>query len=216
MDDAHIKRLRRAVAATPDDANAQAELNAALSRMDIVRTLVHGHWREAPRVFDAQGVEIVGTSERIVSVTLRDASLAELLADGRYDSVDEAITPDRFAVEASNGSRSLELVAFRDPVFAGDSLNWLAVNGLRPATIKELLVFSAARFELEPDLTIAALGSTCFLYTHGLVPVLYERLSLYLFIRRWGIDCRFLAVRIEPPSAASQDVIADLPGTSAD
>ena len=227
MDDARIRDLRRAAAARPYDGNAQAELNAALSRCDIVRSLVHGEWHEAKRVFDARGVEIVFTSELRLLVDLWDAPLADLMADGHYEWANGLITQDAFAVEPGEGSQSVELIGCVGRTQTDHVLKWLCANGLRPATLKELLAFGAQYPAQQRRYRVLALGSRAVFYDIEHVPMLtatpaeYDHhegrlLNLGYYINEWPGYHRFLAVRIDPSSAASQDVVADSPGTSAD
>ena len=219
MDDAHIKRLRRTVAATPTDEVAQAALNAALRRVEVVRTCIRGTWYEAPIVLDRRGRVVTGHVSDPLLVTLRDAPFFERITELHWRQMDMYIAGEHFLIESDVGDRLIETIRFGDYTSANDMIRWFDANGLRPATLKELLAYAAQRPQIPWNFWLTALGSSTFAGRDKLVPKFTrEDGVLTIGARDWSRHWRdynlFAAVRIDSPSAASQDVVADLPGTS--
>jgi hypothetical protein len=130
-------------------------------------------------------------------------SIEKMVLAGRYDWKNDDINFKNFPVkgEGTVVNVNLELVHFNKAVSSEDALSFLEANGMRPATVEELLAFGAAYPEIQREFPIICLGSS-WVYPGGgrRVPGLdgggSERgLNLSWFDSGWDVDCRFLTVR---------------------
>ncbi|MBI1956993.1 MAG: hypothetical protein HYS44_00845 [Candidatus Niyogibacteria bacterium] len=156
-----------------------------------------------------QFVEIMAGTQRgtndsnLHSVTVNyGLSLAEMIAAGHYDWVNNDITAKRFPVKGEGVVNvEIQLVHLNCTMESDDILRELDTMGLRPATIEELLAFGAKYPDIQCEFPIVALGSVCRrVLGHRRVPCLGwngagRRLGLYWFGLRWSGGCRFAAVR---------------------
>jgi len=131
-----------------------------------------------------------------------DQSVEEALAAGSYDWVDDNITsrnfpPTRRGIETADA----QLVHFGRVMNSAKVLDELDKQGLRPATVEELLALGAAYPDFQRQFLIVALGSVG---VHPIgehrVPGLWSgerhrRADLYwIGFTWWHPDARFLAV----------------------
>lgn len=91
-------------------------------------------------------------------------SLDQLLASGKYDFVNPAMTPTNFPLSKDGPARvDITLVSFDagdgQPDIASAQL-MLRNNGFRPATLRELLTLGNSYPDLQLDTTIIAAGTT--------------------------------------------------------
>ena len=129
-------------------------------------------------------------------------SLTEMIRAGRYDWVDPNITSDNFPINGKGTKEvALELVHFNRYINSSEEvIRELGKKGLRPATIVELLAFSAKYTDVMRQSTIAALGSVWLsLDGRRRVPSIWGGRGLGLgldsFESGWNGEYRFLAVR---------------------
>lgn len=135
-------------------------------------------------------------------------SIKELVESGNYDVVEEGISDANFNVRGFVGvsKPNFELVRFNKGMRADDVLANLDVNGLRAATIQELLAFGALLPDMQRGFSIYALGSSCrqpwSVKKQRSVPLLRSRgdcrtveLQRRDFLFKWSEECWFLAVR---------------------
>lgn len=129
-------------------------------------------------------------------------SLADIIKVGKYDWVNDDITAKNFPITGSGKVEvSLELVHLNKSVSTEDVLAHMEANGLRPATLVELLAFGAKYPELQREFPICALGSSWVLRDGSrYVPYLGRDdskrfLNLRWFDYDWDGYGRFLAVR---------------------
>jgi len=128
-------------------------------------------------------------------------SLTDMIRAGKYDWFDDDITAEPFPVTGSGKVEiSFQLVHHNKDVSSDYALSHMEANGLRPATLVELLAFGAKYPEIQREFLIVALGSS-WVNRDGYrgVPCLSgggsgRRLYLFWFGRDWNDDCRFLAV----------------------
>lgn len=88
-----------------------------------------------------------------------------------YNSV--AITPDNFATEKTAGKDTLSgfIINFGHTLFPKDAQAWMANNGLRPGTLKELEAFGYQVTNSKNTCTeVVALGSEFICYTNHYFP----------------------------------------------
>lgn len=129
-------------------------------------------------------------------------SLPDMITAGKYDSVSYDITTDHFPI-AGTRKQDLEvvLIHFGKDMQSDDVLSELDKQGLRAATLPELLAFGETHPEVQREFTIITLGSIWqrrsgrrsipFLgFCHG-----GRELDLYWFEFWWHRRCRFAAVR---------------------
>jgi hypothetical protein len=129
-------------------------------------------------------------------------TVEEMVAAGRYDWHNDNITTKNFPVSGTGVvTVDLELVHLNKAVSSEEVLAHLEANGLRPATIEELLAFGAIYPEIQRKFPIVCLGSF-WVDPSGIHVVPYlgkggsnRRLNLLWFVSVWGDYCRFLAVR---------------------
>jgi len=139
--------------------------------------------------------------EYIVSVDY-GMSLADMIVAGQYDGKNSDINSRNFPIKGEGTVNvNLELVHLDKSASFEDVLAYLEANGMRPATVEELLAFGATYPEIQREFPIICLGSS-WVYPDGnrRVPVLRRRgsrrsLSLSWFTYGWPEHCRFLAVR---------------------
>ena len=139
--------------------------------------------------------------EYVVSVNY-GMGLAEMIAAGQYDWKNSDINTDNFPVTGEGVVETkLELVHL-DKVASTDEVEaYLEENGLRLATIEELLAFGATYPDVQREFPVIALGSSWVSRDgHRHVPYLdgygTERgLGLDWLDDPWDVVCRFLAVR---------------------
>ena len=134
----------------------------------------------------------------------RYKKLKAMIAAGRYDWADSDITDKHFSVEGS-GTETVEIILRHyDKVMSTDAvLADLDKNGLRPATIDELLALGAdsKTRDLQRQFPIIALGSVWqSLGGHRYCPYLRtygskRRLRLLWLDYDFDVICRFAAVR---------------------
>ncbi len=130
-------------------------------------------------------------------------SLATIIAEGKYDWVNENITEANFPNSAS-GTVSViaEIVHFNRAISSHSAVAELAKMGLRPATIWELLAFGAKYPDIQRSFWIVALGSSCKVDGKYYVGKLLSlgskrRANLDRCGAGWDTHYRFLAVRIK-------------------
>ena len=131
-----------------------------------------------------------------------DQPLAAKIAAGKYDSVHEHISAENFPV--GSGEESVEAVIVRLGHIASEKEICAEIErqGLRPATMVELLAFGTRYPEIQREFPIAAFGTVwvdpevgwrVVGYLEG-TPVERE-LNLYPLGREWRNYDLFLAVR---------------------
>jgi hypothetical protein len=150
------------------------------------------------------------TRERpIFRVTVNyDLPFEQMVAAGKYQWVSEDIKASRKADPADHfqltgtGQQEIDIVLLhlnRDAT-TEEVLVEMRQQGLRPATIEELLVLGAVHAQLQEQFPVVALGSRCLLVGSVYVPVLFNKdygrtLGLGFYRGGWGGDHRFAAVR---------------------
>lgn len=129
-------------------------------------------------------------------------TIDEMVSAGHYDWKNDDINSKNFSVSGEGVVNvNLELIHLNKMISSEDVLAYLEKNGMRPATIAELLAFGATHPEVQREFSIICLGSS-WVDSDGdrLVPCLYgggsgRGLSLRWFVGGWNVHCRFLAVR---------------------
>jgi hypothetical protein len=131
-----------------------------------------------------------------------DRSIEEMVASGKYDSTNTDITAKNFPVDGKGTSAvNIELVHFNRTMESDEVRQKLAKQGLRLATLPELLAFAATYPEKQRELTVVALGSVWRSWNdRRYVAILYSNadgrsLSLHWYEDRWSGSYRFAAVR---------------------
>lgn len=132
-----------------------------------------------------------------------DLSVEDLVLLGKYDLADNQITSDHFP-STEKGKKAVEfiLVGFDRPEETDDIVYKLKYEGLRPATIKELLALGISHPRLHREMNIAALGSSWCSGGDDMVPCFMgseDRRILRLVTSRydWKPFWRFAAVKIK-------------------
>ncbi|MEK7078409.1 MAG: hypothetical protein AAB911_02465 [Patescibacteria group bacterium] len=128
-------------------------------------------------------------------------TLSDMISAGHYDSVNDDITADHFPVSGEGVVEvKLELVHFDRVMESDDVLKELDKDGLRPATLAELLAFGAKYPDIQRQFPIIALGAV-WQNRRGYrsVPALWGSsigrfLDLHYFDDGWDGYYRFLAV----------------------
>ncbi len=129
-------------------------------------------------------------------------SVEEMVVYGNYNWSNPDTTSKNFPLSGTgNVSVSLEFVHLNKSVSTREVSDYLEANGLRAATIEELLVFGMTYPEIQREFPVVALGSSWvdsrsrrrvpYLVGHGSGRKLYLHWSAY----DWDDVCRFLAVR---------------------
>jgi hypothetical protein len=142
---------------------------------------------------------VVDTYAAVVDYTM---SLADMIKVGKYDWVNDDITAEHFPVTGSGKTEvNLEFVHLNKSVSSEAVLAHMEANGLRPATLAELLSFGAKYPEIQREFPIVALGSSWIVSVgNRFVPYLFgsssdRHLNLSWFGSGWVGYFRFLAVR---------------------
>ena len=149
---------------------------------------------------------IVGVAKKagdLLTVTVDySRSLAQMIAAGKYDWVNDDITEKHFPMKGNGKVElNLELAHFNKYISSDDAIAELKKRGLRPATLWELLAFGAKFPETQREFPIVALGSVWRdLDGDRNVPYLWghadERsLGLCWYDHDWSDNYRFLASR---------------------
>ena len=127
-----------------------------------------------------------------------------MVATVPYDWLNGDINSKNFTIEGKGVvTLDLELVYLNNVVSTEEVEAYLETNGLRPATLEELLAFGATYPDVQQNFPVIALGSSWVnRYGLHLVPYLnwygYERylnLNLRSYNGPWSELFRFLAVR---------------------
>ncbi len=129
-------------------------------------------------------------------------SLAEMLKDGRFDSVNSDITEKHFPItKRPNGKVEMKMFHFNRPISSEQAIQEMDKEGYRPAELPEGLAYVQANPDEQRKYPIILLGSV-WLHWSGRrsVPCLdrwsdERRLDLVWFELGWHECYRFLAVR---------------------
>ena len=144
--------------------------------------------------------EIQGTYDVTVNY---DLTVEQLIQAGKYDWVNDDITYSHFPSTEEGGKAQVVifLVNFNHAISSEDAIGKMYVQGLRPATLKELLALGAAYPNLQRGHPIVALGST-WRFPGGKLRVPYlsgvgspRGLGLIWSTDGWLPDWYFAAVR---------------------
>mgnify|MGYP001599690501 FL=1 len=129
-------------------------------------------------------------------------TVEQLIRNGRYDWVNSDINGRNFpSSERGRAQIDIFLLNFDHDISSEDAIREMAKQGLRPATLKELLALGTAFPDLQRENPIVALGSTWRSPVGALrVPCLdgsgsYRHLRLFWFEGDWDPSRRFAAVR---------------------
>ncbi len=129
-------------------------------------------------------------------------SLAEMLKDGRFDSVNPDITEKHFPItKRPNGKVEMKMFHFNRPISSEQAIQEMDKEGYRPAELPEGLAYVQANPDEQRKYPIVLLGSVWhYWYGDRHVPYLGrwagERyLGLGWFEFDWNECYRFLAVR---------------------
>jgi len=127
--------------------------------------------------------------------------LKQMVDLGRYSYINENISPKIFPKTAKGKiNYDTKLIYFFKYINSVDALKDLDIEGLRPATIEELLAFGAQYSEFQIKFPIFALGSPCDILGIRQIPYLggvhhKERtLSLYYWDYLWMGSYSFLVI----------------------
>ena len=131
-----------------------------------------------------------------------DQTVKQLIKAGKYDWINDDITDINFPSD-EEGKAQLEifLLSFNRHISSEDAIEKIDKQGLRPATLKELLGLGSQHPDLQRKNPIVALGSTWrFPRGYLYVLVLYRngsrrRLDLTWFEGGWSSRWRFAVVR---------------------
>ena len=163
---------------------------------------------DANGIWDRIGAVIVETGKIVSKMFTIVVDYARSLENSKneYDDADKDITDDHFPKaewECGKKEQSFALYHFDKSVNPDDVVAEMDKDGMRPATLRELLAFGRNNPELQLQFSIAALGSAWNCVVGGLrvpylgVNTIGERL-LCLFYRadKWALvwHWRFLAV----------------------
>lgn len=168
------------------------ELIAQVKAGRVTRELLHAFLRNP---------QSVKPSDYRVTVDY-GKKLEDMISDGQYDWKNNNINLQNFPVKGSGLVEiKLELVHLNKEVNMAEVEVYLEANGLRAATLVELLAFGATYLDVQREFPVIALGSS-WVNRNGnrRVPYLYRRGSERSLSLDWGVDgwpeaCRFLAVR---------------------
>jgi hypothetical protein len=132
-------------------------------------------------------------------------SLRDMIAAGRYDWVNDDITPKRFPIKGTGVAQFETKVFHFDRYISSDDAVAATTaddksNPWEPAKIEVLLAYGTKNPDEQRQYPIIALGSVAEIGADHNVPYLdrsgAERvLRLYWWGRYWNDRCRFLAVR---------------------
>lgn len=128
-------------------------------------------------------------------------AVEQLVRSGQYGWTNDAINGRNFpSREKGQAQIDILLVTFDRNISSEDAIKAMDAQGLRPATLKELLALGVAFPELQRENPIVALGST-WRHPRGRVSVPYlygdvggRGLDLFWFDGPWLPTCRFAAV----------------------
>lgn len=141
---------------------------------------------------------------------MKQTNLKNLIKAGRYDWINSDINDTNFPDFKDMPEGKTELVHFGRFISSNDVIEELKKKGMRPANLKELLIFGKENPEEQRKFPIVALGSVCRRWFGArLVPGLWRlsggrSLSLGCFGGGWDEGGRFLGVR-EVKTAGSLD-----------
>ena len=126
-------------------------------------------------------------------------TLAQLVADGKYDWVNQNITKFQFALGTERVSTDIVLLHFGRSVTSEQVRAEMERLGLRPADVRELLSLGAQEPNLQRDFSIIALGAVAKVDDYRYVAYLHRSdhvryLDLYWFGSEWVGFYRFAAV----------------------
>jgi hypothetical protein len=89
-----------------------------------------------------------------------DRTIEKMVTSGKYDWSNPNINSKRFPIGAKGRVEvNIELVHFNYPITSDEVLRNLDRQGLRPATLPEILAFGATYPEMQREFPIVALGS---------------------------------------------------------
>jgi len=188
--------LRRLMEAGLSYADLQRPIDDPEMRDRLVR-----FWKSGGRkyLFDRA---IKGVVRLFVDYT---RSLAEMLKDGRFDSVNSDITENHFPItKRPNGEVEMKLFHFNRAMDSDEAIKEMDKEGYRPAELPEGLAYAKANPDEQRRYPIALLGSVWQDWggdrSVPYVPCLCgdgggRVLHLGWFEGGWSSLCRFLAVR---------------------
>ena len=129
-------------------------------------------------------------------------TVEQMKKNGQYDWSNDNINSRNFPVNGTGTVNvALELVHLDKVVSSKDVLSYMEANGLRAATVEELLMFGVTYPDIQREFPIVCLGSSWVdPYGNRHVPYLdrggsYRVLNLHWFDNVWLALFRFLAVR---------------------
>ena len=143
---------------------------------------------------------IIDRGGKCITIDYR-LSLAEMIAVGRFDWMNDFITSAYFPITETDAKDIVvELVHFDRSISSETAVAEMAKRGLRPATLTELLAYGAAFPEDQRKFQIVALGIEALLGGSRIVSCIGGEIAgRYLDFRlmdgAWDGDYRFLAVR---------------------
>jgi hypothetical protein len=173
------------------------ELRAQMKSGRITRELVQAF------LLNPEGHRVGGKERGTYPVVIDyGKSVEDMVVYGNYNWSNPNITSKSFPLSGTgNVSVSLELVHLNKSASTQEVLAYLEANGLRAATIEELLAFGLAYPEIQREFPVVALGSS-WVDSDGRRDVPYlgrggsdRELRLYWSGSDWLGVCRFLAVR---------------------
>lgn len=129
-----------------------------------------------------------------------DQSLEDMIAAGHYDGTNPDIISKNFPIKEKGVAQvAIQLIHFNKSMSFENALVELDKYGFRPATLPELLAFSAAYSEMQRQFPVVALGSVWRGLGGRRVPDLWgdagaRGLDLDWFEDDWHGHCRFAAV----------------------
>ena len=129
-------------------------------------------------------------------------TVEQMKDDGHYDWSNSNINSQNFPLSGEGTVNvTLELVHLNRLASSQDVLDHLEANGMRPATVEELLMFGVTYPDIQREFPIVCLGSS-WVDPDGDRDVPYLRrdgserdLDLFWLGNDWNGICRFLAVR---------------------
>lgn len=127
-------------------------------------------------------------------------SLADMVAAGKYDWTNGDVNDDHFPPSVSNATEVV-LIHFNRVISTKDAERELDEQGLRPATLPELLALGVSHPELQLQFPIVALGTVWSDRggNRGVASLGQDGSERYLYLHWfghvWDENCRFAAVR---------------------
>lgn len=135
-------------------------------------------------------------------VVNHNLSLAEMMAAGQYDWVNDDIARSRFLIVGKGEIRcETRLFHFGRFISSEDAVKSIEADGWEAAKIEHLLAFGVKCPEEQRKYLIIGLGSSCTIDGYRYVPYLgggggaKRHLNLYPWDGDWDGDYRFLAAR---------------------